>query len=194
MESSTIPPKRYKLPLSIANCDPNLGLGPAFNISSLLSDFRMFLSDISFLVSIPTVLEMVNAPSSTTLVVPSSFNFRFCTASSISWSCSTWNLNIFFVKLTFHLIISWKKNRTIKKKIKNFVKLILHYLVFTIVSSVILSFLVGSFFPDSSSLFQVALSFSIITEYRSLKKFPGISSSSSSSSWQMRKKIRHIHK
>ena len=171
MESSTIPPKRYKLPLSIANCDPNLGQGPAFNISSLLSDFLMFLSDISFLVSIPTVLEMVNAPSSTTLVVPSSFNFRFCTASSISWSCSTWNLNFFPVKLT-----------------QNFVKLILHYLVFTIVSSVILSFLVGSFFPDSSSLFQVALSFSIITEYRSLKKFPGISSSSSSSSWQLRKK------
>ena len=176
MESSTIPPKRYKLPLSIANCDPNLGLGPAFNISSLLSDFWMFLSDISFLVSIPTVLEMVNAPSSTTLVVPvaSSFNFRFCTASSISWSCSTWNLNFFPVKLILHYLVFTR--------------------VFTIVSSVILSFLVGSFFPDSSSLFQVALSFSIITEYRSLKKFPGISSSSSSSSWQMRKKIRHIHK
>ena len=42
--------------------------------------------------------------------------------------------------------------------------------------------MLGSFFPFNSTFVQVALSFSITTDKRSLKKLPGLSSSSSESS------------
>ena len=49
-------------------------------------------------------------------------------------------------------------------------------------STIFLDFLLGSFFPFNSTFVQVTLSFSITTDKRSLKKLPGLSSSSSESS------------